>query len=64
MVPREGMELPITVHIKAALLSFASCSWRRGMEVLRSTDSLMATAIKVRVVALREKNLHGSQNFR
>ncbi|KAL0543971.1 hypothetical protein IC582_019081 [Cucumis melo] len=33
------------------------------MEVLRSTESLIATAIRVREVELRVKNLQGNQNF-
>ena len=33
------------------------------MEVFRSTDSFIATANKVREVALSEENLQGNQNF-
>lgn len=62
--PREGIELPITVQTKTLLLSLDSWSWRLGMEVLRSTESLIPTPMKVREVALREKNLQGNQNFR
>ncbi|KAK3039467.1 hypothetical protein RJ639_028049 [Escallonia herrerae] len=35
-----------------------------GMEVFRSTENLIATAIRVRVVALREKNWQGNHDFR
>ncbi|VFQ74932.1 unnamed protein product [Cuscuta campestris] len=63
MAPREGMKFDMTVQTKAPLLSFASWSPCRGMELLRSTDSLVATAMRARVVALREKNLQGNQSI-
>ncbi|MFS8004052.1 hypothetical protein Hanom_Chr13g01221131 [Helianthus anomalus] len=63
IVPKEGNKFPITMHMKAELLTFASWSWRRGMAAFRSTENLIATAMTVRVVAFRVKNLQGNQNF-
>ena len=64
MKPREGMELAITTQKKTLLLSLASWSWRLGMGVLRSKESLTQTEMKVRVVALSEKYLQGNQYLR
>lgn len=47
--------LAITVQRSAEELSLASWSCLRGIEVLRSTENLTATEIRVRVAALREK---------
>ena len=63
MKPREGMELAITTQKKTLLLSLASWSWRLGMGVLRSKESLTQTEMKVSVVALSEKYLQGNQYY-
>lgn len=56
--------LAITVQRSAEELSLASWSCLRGMEVLRSTENLVATAMKVRVAALRGKREEGNQSLR
>ncbi|KAK3023683.1 hypothetical protein RJ639_043564 [Escallonia herrerae] len=63
VTPKEGKKFPIVVHMKAVLLSFASCSVYPGMESLTSPGSFVAMANDVRAVALRVKKLQGNQNF-
>ncbi|CAN1178634.1 hypothetical protein LINPERHAP2_LOCUS33779 [Linum perenne] len=58
------MKFAIATQTSTPLLSLESWSTRLGMGVLRSTESLTATVVTVKEVALMEKSLVGNQKLR